>query len=299
MFACKVLGPRGRVALGRLLGMAYGALDSRKWRVLKNMARAVGPVRARRFLSRYHEHMGLLAVEYATLAGLADGKGVVGGWIDASAAQKVKAILESGKGVVAIAGHIGNWELTGYALASVVPLCSLYRPSADPYIDAVARSIRERSGQSLHEKFDSMRWSLRVLRNGQVLGLLVDQDGGSQGVFVPFFGELASTLPTAARLAMRTGAPILPIWSHRLPDRFKHRLYVGRPIKPSCTGDEALDVLITTRMCNKALEEALLAAPWQWLWTHRRWRTRPSREDIALWEKAEAVLFKGGVRPSA
>lgn len=297
VLACRLVGERGSVALGRLLGVAYGAMDSRRARVLRNMSKAVGPARARRLLPKYHEHIGLLAVEYARLAALRDPSIVVTRWIDASAAEKLKAPLAAGRGVIVMTAHVGNWELTGYALASAVPLNSLYRPSGRPKLDAIARAVRERSGQRVREKFDSMRWSLRVLRSAQVLGLLMDQDGGPGGVFVPFFGELASTLSTAARLARRTGAAIVPIWSARLPGGLAHRLYVGDEIPLADTGDERSDVLLTTRRCNEAIEKMILANPAQWLWTHRRWRTRPAAEDVAAWERARS--YASGREPAA
>ena len=115
---------------------------------------------------------------------------------------------------------------------------------------------------------------------------MMDQDGSSLGLFVPFFGKLASTVTTAAKVARRTGAAIVPVTSFRLPCRTRHRLRVGPEIVPADTGDEKRDILLTTRRCNRALEEAILEHPAQWLWAHRRWRTRPGPEDVAAWERA-------------
>jgi KDO2-lipid IV(A) lauroyltransferase len=135
-------------------------------------------------------------------------------------------------------------------------------------------------------KWDSLRSAMRVMREGHALGLLMDQDGSAWGVFVPFFGKLASTVPTAARLARRTGAAIVPVTSYRLRSGTRHRLRVGPEVEVSRTDYEERDVLLTTYRCNRALERAILAAPAQWLWSHHRWRSELKPEHVRKWREA-------------
>ncbi|GAG49860.1 unnamed protein product, partial [marine sediment metagenome] len=216
-------------------------------------AAAVGRRAALALAPKYYEHLGLVVVEYARMWNLRPGD--LAGWIAPDGVERLQAVLAGGRGAVCITGHLGNWELAGHCLAvNGVPLHALYRPLENPYLDRLLRRMREQSGMRVYEKRDAVRGMLRVLRAGEAVGLLVDQDGGDAGVFVPFFGRLASTLPTAARIARRTGAAILPVTCYRTRSRSFHRLRVGPEVEQARTGDEERDVLITTRNCNRALE---------------------------------------------
>lgn len=293
MFAvlCRALGARGSAALGYVLGLAIGVLDGRRGRVIENMANAVGRRRARALLPKYHEHLGLLAVEYARL--LAFRREGFTDWIEPHAIERLKGIVARGAGMIGITGHLGNWELTGHCVASSgVPVHAIYRPLRNRYLDRQLRRVRERSGMLVYEKRNAVRGMIRALRAGKAVALLMDQDGSGLGVFVPFFGRLASTLPTAARIARRTGSAIVPFTCYRLPGRTRHRLRVGPEVEQADTGDEERDVLITTRRCNRALEEAILEHPAQWLWRHRRWRTRPAPEDVRAWRDASEAAAR-------
>ncbi len=287
---CRALGSirngAGAAALGCLIGLALGALDRRRGRVLRHMAVAVGMRRALALLPKYYEHLGLLAVEYAQLQAYHPQR--VGDWMEPEGLADFREILGRGKGVILVTGHIGNWEIGGQALVSWgVPMHALFRPLKNQHLDRHLRGLRQRSGMTVYGKFDSVRAMMRVLRSGEALALILDQDGSGLGVFAPFFGKLASTLPTAARLARRTGAAIVPVTTYRLPARTKHRLKVGREIETADTGDEERDVLITTCRCNRALEEAILEHPAQWLWRHRRWQSRLTPEAVRAWREAE------------
>ena len=120
--------------------------------------------------------------------------------------------------------------------------------------------------------------ALRYLKRGGNVGILLDQDAGQQGVFVPFFGRLASTLPTAADISLRTGAPIWCGTSWR-DEHGLHHLVMRGPVEIERTGDRKRDTLALTTACNAALEERIREHPEQWLWVHRRWKTRPPEES--------------------
>jgi KDO2-lipid IV(A) lauroyltransferase len=240
-------------------------------------------------LPRYYEHLGLLLVEMAQMChpkeeGSADR-------IAPDDIERLKAVMASGRGAICITGHLGCWEFAGHCAAiNGVSLHAVYRPLKNPYFDRLLRSLREQSGMIVYEKRKAVIKTIRILRAGEAVGLLMDQDGSGSGVFVPYFGRLASTLPTAARIARRTGSAIIPITCYRDSSRAFHRLRIGREIVQADTGDAELDVLITTRNCNRALEEAVLEHPAQWLWRHKRWRTRPQPEQVRKWHEAVARL---------
>lgn len=282
---CRALGARGSAALGYLLGLVIGLIETKRKRVLDHMANAFGRRRARELLPKYHEHLGLLVVEYARLYAFR-GESFTD-WIEPDGIERLKGIVARGAGVIGITGHLGSWELTGHCAASSgVPVHALYRPLRNRYLDRHLRRVRERSGMLVYEKRDAVRGMIRSLRAGKAVALLMDQDGSGLGVYVPFFGRLASTLPTAARIARRTGSAIVPVTCYRLPGRTRHRLRIGPEVEQADTGDEERDVLVTTRRCNRALEQAILAHPAQWLWRHRRWRTRPGPEEARAWQAA-------------
>jgi len=274
-FVCKVLPARAAAALGCLIGLGMAALDKRRGRILRHMNYAVGHARARDLVGRYYEHMGLLAVE----AGRIDlyRPDNLHEWMEVEGLDRLQRILARGKGAIFLTGHVGNWELTGQALACLgLPLHVFIKPLKNPYLDRRLQGLREQCGMRVHRKGSGMRWIIRLLRDGEAYGLMNDQDAGVDGEFFPFFGVEASTVTTAARIARHAGAAIVPVTSYRLPCRTRSRLRIGPEVAVETGGEVGADVYATTLRCNRALEEAILEHPAQWIWSHRRWRTRPS-----------------------
>jgi KDO2-lipid IV(A) lauroyltransferase len=145
------------------------------------------------------------------------------------------------------------------------------KPLKNAYLDRFLQRSRDHAKMVVHRKGDSMRWLVRILRDGHVYGTPMDQDQGSSE-FAPFFGRPAATVPGPARVALRLGAALVPVTSYRLPTRDRYRMVAGPAIEVDPDADDVTSVL--TR-CNQALERAILAHPAQWLWAMHRWRTRP------------------------
>lgn len=187
---------------------------------------------------------------------------------------------ERGKGVLILAAHFGAWELASFAHSVYgYPLKFLVRPLDNPRVDELIMSYRQMAGNVGIDKRNSMREILRSLRNNESVGILIDQNASrEEGVFADFFGMPASTTTGVAVLAMRTGAAVVPgllIWDERLK---KHRLRFESPIELEDTGDFQADMARNTAKFNRVLEEKIRAYPDQWLWVHRRWKTRPPDE---------------------
>jgi KDO2-lipid IV(A) lauroyltransferase len=128
------------------------------------------------------------------------------------------------------------------------------------------------------DKSNAVRPVLRALGAGRLVGILLDQNAARhESVFVPFFGDQASTSKSIAVLALRTGAPVLPIFTWR-EDRGRHRVAIGTPIAIPEGGQNAEAIVELTRRCTEAIEQAVRRHPEQWLWMHARWRTRPPGE---------------------
>lgn len=185
-----------------------------------------------------------------------------------------------GKGVLYLTGHIGAWELSSLAHALYgFPLHFIARPVENPRIDALVNRYRCLSGNQPIFKNESARVTLRVLKEAGTIGILADQNTmPEEAVFVDFFGKAASTTTGIARLALHTGAAVVPgyaIWDDRLR---KYRLCFEPRVELVRTGDAERDILENTQNFTRVLESIIRKYPDQWVWIHGRWNTRPSGE---------------------
>jgi Kdo2-lipid IVA lauroyltransferase/acyltransferase len=180
----------------------------------------------------------------------------------------------NGKGILFATAHFGNWELSAFAHALMTePMHIMIRPLDNPGVDRLVEDRRQLSGNHLIVKWDSARAVLRALHQNEAVGVLIDQNTSPQeGVFVDFFGTLACANTAFAKIAAKTGAAVIPgfaIWS---ADEGKYILKFYPPLEIS--GDPAED----TRRLHAILEGVIREHPGQWLWIHRRWKTRPPGE---------------------
>jgi KDO2-lipid IV(A) lauroyltransferase len=191
----------------------------------------------------------------------------------------LNAIAE-GRGVILLTGHIGAWELSVYAHSIYGhPMSFLARRVDNPLVEQLAESYRARYGNRSIDKKGSVREVLKTLKSGGVVGILADLNTSrEEGVFCDFFGVEACATAGVATLALRTGAVVLPgylIWDEKAQ---VHRLHFEPPIETIDTGNQKEDVIANTARYAKVLESIIRRHPDQWLWIHRRWRTRPEGE---------------------
>jgi KDO2-lipid IV(A) lauroyltransferase len=266
------------LAIGRSFGdLAALAMPGRRRVALANVALAFPelPEAARRRLARRSwQHLGMTLVELARLLGRP---------LEATLAELSldgvehlrRVMIEHGRALV-LTAHLGNWEylsaahrLAGYPLSVVV------RPLDVPSLDAVAEAMRRKTGVDLIDKRGALRPVLEALRRGGLVGILLDQNTTRrESVFVPFFGRAASTSRSLALLAIRTGAPVLPIFIRR-EGPARHRVVIEPPVVPPTSNDPDQAVVELTTRCTQVIEAAIRRTPEQWLWSHDRWRTRP------------------------
>ncbi|MFL6255408.1 MAG: lysophospholipid acyltransferase family protein [Pyrinomonadaceae bacterium] len=185
-----------------------------------------------------------------------------------------------GRGVIFLTSHLGSWEMLCFAHSALYePLSFLVRPLDNPRIDALVERLRTRFGNRPIDKGAAARTALRLLKQGGTLGVLADLNTQErEGVFVPFFGHLACTTAGAATLALRTDATVIPVcapWDER---RQKFVFRGGPVIELVRTGDDRRDVEINTANFTAAIERHVRMFPDQWLWIHKRWKTRPKGE---------------------
>jgi KDO2-lipid IV(A) lauroyltransferase len=201
-------------------------------------------------------------------------KANVGDWIRYEGFEHFEAALRRGKGVVFATGHLGNWELSAFAHALLsAPMSFVVRPLDNPLLDRLSIYYRTLSGNRVISRRDSARPLLQLLHDNQAVGILADQNTTEdRGVFVNFFGVPACVDAGLAKLAAHTGAAIIPgfaLWSDE-ESRYVLKFYPAM----ETSGDQIRD----TQAVQSALERAVREYPEQWLWIHRRWKTRPAGE---------------------
>jgi KDO2-lipid IV(A) lauroyltransferase len=190
------------------------------------------------------------------------------------------AAVARGRGVIFLTGHIGAWELSVYAHSVYgYPSSFLARRVDNPLIERIAENYRTMYGNRSIDKKLGVREVIRTLRAGGVVGILADLNSlREEGVFCDFFGVQASTTVGVATLAMRTGAVVLPgylVWDEATK---RHILHFEPPVETILTGNREADVFANTARYTKVIENIIRRYPDQWLWIHRRWRTRPEGE---------------------
>ncbi|GKT09365.1 lysophospholipid acyltransferase family protein [Desulforhabdus sp. TSK] len=190
--------------------------------------------------------------------------------------EHLQAALEKKQGLLVVTSHFGNWELmaVGFSMR-YLPFNIVVRPLDNPFFDRMVGQMRCQAGNKTIQKRGSVRQVLRLLRKGEIVALLIDQNTDwYDAVFVPFFNELAGTNKALAVLALRTGAPVLPAYNVRRPDG-RYELIIEPEIPIVRTGDTTMDIEENTARFNRVIEAYVRRNPEQWFWVHRRWKTRP------------------------
>ena len=209
-----------------------------------------------------------------------DGKGRWVGYLQVEDVEHMADQIAGGRGGLFVTGHCGNWELmAAYTVRLGFPVSTVVRDLYDPRLAGFLNRHRERFGYHpiLREDKALARAILRVFRNNEFMGLLMDQDTKVRGAFVPFFGHLAHTPTGPAQIAYQANMDALTAFIHRRPEG-GHKLVVGPPVSRPQTGDLQADIREYTAILTKAIEENIRRHPDEWVWMHRRWEKRPEDE---------------------
>src|SRR5437588_506867 len=185
-----------------------------------------------------------------------------------------------GKGVLLFAGHFGGWELSSFVLSMHGHwMHVIMRGMDNVYLGRLIEHYRTMHGNKAVDKDDFVRGLLSAMKAGEVVGMLMDTNmTPPQGVFVDFFGIPACTASGLARIALRTDAAVVPGFTLWAPALGKYRLRFDPALKPIRTDDDEADIVANTAMFTKVIEDYVRRFPDQWLWVHRRWKTRPEGE---------------------
>jgi KDO2-lipid IV(A) lauroyltransferase len=201
-------------------------------------------------------------------------------WIRTEGLEHYLAAQARGKGVLIVTGHLGAWELSSFYHSLMgYPMGMVIRRLDNRRLDDYVNAIRCLHGNRVLHKDEFARGLLTAMRGGETVGILMDTNmRPPQGVFVEFFGRQACTASGLARVALKTGAAVLPGFMLWEAAEKKYVLHFGPELKFEQTGDAEADATAATQLCASATEHWIRRYPDQWLWIHRRWKTRPSGE---------------------
>lgn len=198
-------------------------------------------------------------------------------YLDLGEDRRLIRCLLSGRPLLIVTGHFGNWEMGGYVLALLgFKTCAVARPLDNPYLDAYLRGFREHTGQKVLAKkgdFDEMQ---AILARGGILATLADQDAGQRGLFVDFFGRPASTHKAIAILSLEYKVPLVVVGTMKVGDPMRYRLVTEDMILPEEYEGQPDAVKAITQRFTTALERVVRHAPEQYFWLHRRWKHQPT-----------------------
>ncbi len=190
--------------------------------------------------------------------------------------EPLKAVLAGGGGAVIMTGHVGNIEFFGPALAHYgIPIDLVVQRQANPLFDRAITAARERMGQGIIDRGHAIREATKALRAGRAVAFAPDQNAGRSGLFVPFFGKLASTHRGPAVFAVKAGVPIFTVFSLRRGSGYE---VIVEPLEVDRSGEKSDVVYAMMLTFTQRLEKVVREAPEQYLWMHRRWKTRPPEE---------------------
>ena len=281
MAAVRLLPMRGVLALGSLLGRAFYAFDGGHRRLAIRNLEAAFPLRTRkecRAIARdMFSHFGRLVMVLLKFSTMPPKRMLE--IVEFAGEERVVHAHAQGRGVLLYTGHFGFWEINALVHAlHIQPMSVLARPLDNPLLHQLLESVRMKTGNSVIYRRGAIRRVLRALEANQAVAVLIDQHiHSTDAVYVDFFNRPAATTSALAALALRTGAPVVPVFALPLPGgRFRmvyeHAVDPPRPDDPDAIRE-------FTQRCTDVLEMYVRRYPELWLWMHRRWRDADAKGE--------------------
>lgn len=263
------------IALAQLIRVVHVRLRKVGLRNLEIAFPEMSAGERRRILRRLFTHLGRQLAEFCLFPRYT--RANVGRVAIYDGFENFEAAQARGKGVLFLTAHFGGWEIGSFVHSlHGYPLRIVVRPLDNPYIDRFVDRYRTLHGNQTFPKQDFARALLEAMRGGETVGILMDQNmTPPAGVFVDFFGQPACTASGLARVALRTDAAVVPaftVWDAALR---KYRVHFDPALTLVRTGDDEADATANTALFTKVIEDYARRYPEQWLWVHRRWKTRP------------------------
>lgn len=263
--------------LGEALGMMFYLVDRVHRRIALANLDVAFPARTpddRRTIAKsMFQHFGRLLLELLKYASLSDEQKLA--LVEWDGVERVQLAYAQRKGILFCTGHFGFWEQQALAHAlKLEPMAVMARPLDNPRLHDLLERVRMSNGNPVLYRRGAVRKALRLLSEGRAVGILIDQHMTSpDAIYVDFFGRPAATTSTLAALAIRTGAPVIPLFAFPLPGG-RYRMIYEHPVEPP-RRDSPDNVREFTQRCTDVLEMHVRRHPELWLWMHRRWRDAP------------------------
>jgi Kdo2-lipid IVA lauroyltransferase/acyltransferase len=280
--AARVLPMRAVLGAGTLLGRAFYLLDRGHRRLAVRNLRAAFPVRSeaecRTIAREMFSHFGRLLAALLKFSTMRPDQMLAR--VEFAGEERVIQAHTHGRGVLLFTGHFGFWEINAlvHALA-ISPMAVLARPLDNPLLHSLLESVRSGTGNTVIYRRGAVRRVLRALGANQAVAFLIDQHmQPADAVYVDFFNRPAATTSALAALALRTGAPVVPVFALPLPGG-RFRMVYEHAVEPPRADDEDA-IREFTQRCTDVLEMYVRRYPELWLWMHRRWRDVPGGEKV-------------------
>jgi len=274
-FFIRLFGINAALLLGRQLGtLAYYTQPKRRRVALKNIKMAfAGKVKPAPIARRAFQNLGMNVMELLYFPKI--DHAYIDKYITTEGFEHVAEAKKQGKGVIFLASHMGNWELLALCGALIgYPSSIIARKQKFSQLDNLLNRYRSLAGSRIVPKGMATRQILKDLKDKKIVSILADQDAGKNGVMVNFFGRMSSTAAGAIQLAQRVDAVVIPAFTWRKKGPY-HHVEIGKPL-------DTKDEVTTLTRFNLLLEKRIRQHSWQWLWQHKRWKTRPRKEILIL-----------------
>ncbi len=265
----RCLGDLVRLLSGKRIGITYANLKAA-------FCREKTPKEIKHISKGVYRHMAQTFAELVSLTKV-DEK-YVDKYIKIQNMERIEKASKNPKGMIMVSAHFGNWELSTAASAiKGYTLCILAREQKMKRLNELFNQLRESKGATVIRKGMDIKRMFRLLREGRSVGLLADQNAGTSGKLIDFFGRPASTAIGPYRFAQKSGAWVLPAFIHRVKGPYQELILE----EPMVVGKDE-DVTLYARRYNKLLEKHIRAYPEQWFWMHKRWKLTPVKKIMVL-----------------
>jgi len=269
--------PHNRIAsMGRVLGTLMYGIDVRHRRIVRRNLKFVYPEwsteRVKRKSKRVFQNLGITILEICQM--ICFSRDDIIDKVKIRGEEHLLNAMHNDKGAILISAHLGNWEigLLYLVLHSNLPIISVVRRLRNNLVNRWIHRLRTRFGNRIIDKDDALPEMVRVLRQGKILGIMIDQGTKSSlGVKITFFGKYVTATPAAALLAMRCKSPVIPIFCNRNDDGMLS-INIEPPLILKKTDDLRTDLRTNTQIMTDAIEKMVRKYPEQWFWVHKRWR---------------------------
>ena len=272
------LSMKSRNKLGRMLGGILQRLSKERRNVtLRNLSESLpnlSPAEHNKICRNSYDNLGITLAELLAFPSMSEAD--FKNYVKITNTELVEEKIKSGKGIILLSGHFGNWELMAYVAGLILnlPITIIVKPQSNKLSDKYLNKFRTQGGNKIVPMSNAARTILQALKKNEAIALLVDQSADWQkDVFVDFFGRPAATYEAPAAIALKYGSPIITGFAHRLPDCTY--LVELKELDYSDLDDSHESIIELTRRHVKVLEDNIMMNPGLWSWQHKRWKHEP------------------------